>query len=297
MNQPPMTADDIAELRRKIAECEQDIADGRILRARHLAELSSTAALNIDRLLATVDARNAEIAKLLERLEAAERSSQESYSRWMVADKDWRHESAKRQELFLSRAEVTRERDNAIARVAELEQWSALHLQALLRTFQIHADGDDRWPTPRAQTEHSLLVEELVEELLRQRDCARHEEANEKEARIAHQKKEDRLHGLLSGVVAERDDASLALAMARGEGWPVGWSWKEDHKWWESPFGLYYITPVAMCRNLKRGGWKLDWHRDRDAAHDPYGSTELRRGTLHPDALAALRAYQAMVTL
>jgi hypothetical protein len=83
-------------------------------------------------------------------------------------------------------------------------------------------------------------------------------------------------------AITERDDARLALAMARGDGWPEGWE-RHGLTWW-SPDGQ---TRILHGERFVPGGTEPAW--------------TLARGsrcvvTHHPDALSALRAYQAMVT-
>jgi len=83
-------------------------------------------------------------------------------------------------------------------------------------------------------------------------------------------------------AITERDDARLALAMARGEGWPEGWE-RHGMTWW-SPDGQ---ARIYHGERFTAGGTEPTWTLER-------GSRIV--ATHHPDALSALRAYQAMVT-
>lgn len=80
-------------------------------------------------------------------------------------------------------------------------------------------------------------------------------------------------------AITERDDARLALAMARGEGWPEGWV-RYGLTWW-SPCGGWQI--YLTTRN-GRPEWILG----------TVTGPEVR--TSHPDTLSALRASFPKVT-
>lgn len=94
---------------------------------------------------------------------------------------------------------------------------------------------------------------------------------------------------------AERDDARLALAMAKGggpayNGWPEGWTKHPVHSEWTSPDGRARIDRVQHLGSLV---WIV---LVQERADDPKAWSHLR-GSLfyYTDPLAALRAYQAMV--
>lgn len=93
-------------------------------------------------------------------------------------------------------------------------------------------------------------------------------------------------HGLYL-LRQERDDARLALAMARGEGWPEGWK-RGGQLIWDAPDGKHSIERAVLPPSSGERAWICGWNvRDRGALVDL---------TVYPDLLAALRAYQAMVT-
>lgn len=81
----------------------------------------------------------------------------------------------------------------------------------------------------------------------------------------------------------ERDDARLALAMARGEGWPEGWVRYESA--WRAPDGRHTIE---LGSRITMNHAKTLWWTLRTA-----GGWDLSFQSF-PDALAALRAYQAV---
>lgn len=77
-------------------------------------------------------------------------------------------------------------------------------------------------------------------------------------------------------------DAELALAMARGEGWPPGWT---DH-------GSTFVAPNRVDRiqwDYAEKRWRL--LRNSEEA----GCSDSTKPELYLDALAALRAYEALV--
>ena len=80
-------------------------------------------------------------------------------------------------------------------------------------------------------------------------------------------------------AITERDDARLALAMARGDGWPDGWA-RYGLTWW-SPCGGWRI--YLTTRN-GRPEWILATMKGPEVESS------------HPDALSALRASRPTVT-
>ena len=94
----------------------------------------------------------------------------------------------------------------------------------------------------------------------------------------------DRFRTMARGYMDERDDARLALAMARGECWPDGWTKHPIASEWTSPDGRWCIGDCTLK-------WSL-WRHHQEGG-DVFQD---RLRTNHPDALSALRAYQAKVT-
>ena len=79
-------------------------------------------------------------------------------------------------------------------------------------------------------------------------------------------------------AITERDHACLALAMARGEGWPEGWE-RHGLTWWSPCEGWHiYLT----TRN-GRPEWILGTMKGPEVKSS------------HPDALSALRASRPTV--
>lgn len=95
---------------------------------------------------------------------------------------------------------------------------------------------------------------------------------------------------------ADLADRDLALAMARGEEWPEGWEWSESDEGYQSPADDAYIRPKTVNHLGPKGmegaplGWSL-YRRDKKIRGMSRGDK-----VTYPDALSALRAYQAMVT-
>tara|TARA_R110000868_G_scaffold179520_1_gene419594 strand:+ start:17 stop:421 length:405 start_codon:yes stop_codon:yes gene_type:complete len=83
---------------------------------------------------------------------------------------------------------------------------------------------------------------------------------------------------------ADLADRDLALAMARGECWLEGWTKHPIASEWTSPDGRWCIGDATLK-------WSL-WRHYQEGGE----VFQDRLRTNHPDALSALRAYQAKVT-
>ncbi len=86
---------------------------------------------------------------------------------------------------------------------------------------------------------------------------------------------------------AELADARLALAMARGEGWPDGWRRFPGHQNWISPDNHIVIGPQLLGRG-KIDGWFAN--RDRLDQNGNWTPVDPKQLEPYPDALAALSA-------
>lgn len=88
----------------------------------------------------------------------------------------------------------------------------------------------------------------------------------------------------------ERDDARLALAMARGEGWPEGWDRRRQCWVLEIADGCWTIAEeiigsISRYRLTGPAEWRTGPDGpERRASHD----------STHQNLLLALRAYQAV---
>ena len=86
----------------------------------------------------------------------------------------------------------------------------------------------------------------------------------------------------------ELADARLTLAMVRGEGWPDGWTGRGPLARRVSPCRSYSITPSIINDEMVYHLTQTD--------QSNFGSFEPGHRSAYSDPLAALRAYQAMVT-
>lgn len=109
----------------------------------------------------------------------------------------------------------------------------------------------------------------------------------------------DRFRAMARGYMDERDDARLALAMERGEGWPEGWI-RVGFKWRRID-GSAEIVPWVKSKHEDVTGYTIGRPTDQrfnriqtcDAQNHEWWMVD---GDFYPDALSALRAYQAKVT-
>ena len=101
----------------------------------------------------------------------------------------------------------------------------------------------------------------------------------------------DRGAAALADLRRQLDDALLALAMSRGEGWPAGW--RQIMGGWVLDAGYSQWT-ISQTVYGKVSDYRLTgpsiWSRS------PYGPNRTpSHESTHPDPLAALRAYEAVV--
>lgn len=99
---------------------------------------------------------------------------------------------------------------------------------------------------------------------------------------VAYRWGHDRGAAALADLRRQLDDALLALAMSRGEGWPPGWT---DH-------GDTYVAPNRVDR-IQWGYTEKRWRLLRNS--EEAGCSDSTKPELHLDALSALRAYEALV--
>lgn len=110
---------------------------------------------------------------------------------------------------------------------------------------------------------------------------------------VAYRWGHDRGAAALADLRRQLDDALLALAMTRGEGWPAGWDRRPAHRCWVLEVGdsqwTIRETIFGHVSNYLLTGPSI-WSRGPDGPI----RTPSHEST-HPDLLAALRTYEAVV--